>query len=90
MVAVDCKQYKERPQIKKLVRVTPASVTIHWLIGTYSGVWREWKKQGNNISKEVDPENIVLPGIALTKSNRLHPSTVAQLKRAYSNIHVVL
>ncbi len=71
-IAVDCKQYKERPHIGKLERVTPASVTIHWLIGTYSGVWKEWKKQGNNVSEEVDPENIVLPGITLTKSNRLH------------------
>lgn len=84
-VAVDCPKYQEQPQLGRVVGIKKGWIIIEWLIGTYSGVWREWKKKGQNITDEVNVDN-VLCGITLTKANRLCQSTIAELKDMYSKL----
>ncbi len=83
--AVNCDKYSEEPQIGKVTAVQEQSIIIEWLIGTYTGVWRQWKK-GENISDDIEPKDVVRRNVKLTKANRLSPSMVTELKAAYQKL----
>lgn len=70
-----------------MTAVKASCVVIDWLIGSYSGMWREWRgrSEGKSIvySDEICYDDIILGGITFTKSNRLRPATVSSLKELY-------
>ena len=87
-MAVRCSKYSERPLIGRVKSVNGNNnITIDWLIGTYSGYWKEWKgrHEGKPVvySEEIPVEDIVLSSISFTKSWKLPPKTVAALKELY-------
>ena len=88
-IAVRCKKYNDKPLIGRVTAVNSGkqSVTIDWLIGSYSGMWREWRgrSEGKSIvySDDIPVGDILLRKIDFTKSRRLRPTTVASLKELY-------
>ena len=70
-----------------MTAVNNQSVTIDWLVGSFSGMWREWRGRsgGKSIiySDTIPFYDILQQNIEFTKSNRLRPSTVAALKELY-------
>ena len=84
MLAVRCEKYKEKPLHGKVTAVKASCVLIDWLIGIYSGMWREWR--GGRIfvySDRINNDDIILRGITFTKSNRVCSATVSSLKELY-------
>ena len=43
LVAVDLKKYDDRPLLGRVVEVREEEVELEWFVGTYSGMWKEWK-----------------------------------------------
>ena len=59
---------------------------MDWYVGTYSGMWRPWKGRegGKTVTyTETVQDNQILQTVNLTKSMRLPPKTVTDLKAAY-------
>ena len=87
-VAVLCDKYTERPLLGRVTEVIENNVKIDWLIGSYSGNWREWKgrEQGKTViySETLPLKNILLYPITLTKSMKLPLKTIAELKELYA------
>ena len=88
-VAVYLPQYRdELPLIGKVVSVDAIAnqVTVHWYVGTYSGMWKPCRRRdGRNYVdwEEAVPIAAVLCTVNLTKSFKLPKSTVLELKEAY-------
>ena len=84
LIAVNTPKYCERPQIGRIISISPQEVVLEWLVGTYSGTWREWKgKEGGKtvvFTDTVATTNIIHTDIQLTSSKRLSPSVVKVLK----------
>ena len=87
LIAVNTPKYRERPQIGRIISISPQEVVLEWLVGTYSGTWREWKgKEGGKtvvFTDTVATTNIIHTDIQLTSSKRLSPSVVKVLKTLY-------
>lgn len=50
-IAIRRMKYKEKPLIGKVTAIKESSVVIDWLIGSYSGMWKEWR--GRSEGKSV-------------------------------------
>lgn len=83
-MALRLHKYKDEiPQIARIVRITDFEITIEWWVGTFHGIWIEWKERGRVI-KETFPKNAVLStNISFYKSRRLTPKCIAELKQLY-------
>ena len=86
-VAVKSAVYKEKPLIGKVVSVATTTVVIEWWMGTYSGLWREWvgKENGKKVvyTDNIEKKDIIDIDIKFTKSKRLPPCLVRELKSLY-------
>ena len=88
-VAMYLPQYRdELPLIGKVVSVNVIAdqVTVHWYVGTYSGIWKPCRRRdGRNYVDWEEAITIVavLCTVNLTKSFKLPKSTVLELKEAY-------
>ena len=62
-MALKLDKYPDRPLIGRIARIQGASIEVDWMVGTYSGQWREWKgrQDGKTIifSDTVRRENII-------------------------------
>jgi len=86
---VQCSDYKERPLIGKVTEKGEDEVVMDWYIGSYSGTWREWKGRDNGktvVFSQTIKSDDILQTVLLTKSMRLQPQTVKDLKNIYSSI----
>ena len=84
MVALRLHQYKDEiPQIARIVKITDFEITVEWWVGTFHGIWIEWKEKGKVIN-ETFPRNAVLStNISFYKSRRLTPNCITELKELY-------
>ena len=88
-VALKILQYHEElPQIGKVKEISPATVTIDWLVGSYSGIFSFWKEKGRVIC-ETFPLRGIMTYIKLTQSMRLRKEDIVTLKKLYSTAEFV-
>lgn len=73
--------------IGRVTKITKKEVEFDWMIGTYSGTWKEWRGRQNGkrvvFSDSVPFKDVVHAPINLTKSKKLPPQTVSELKEKY-------
>ena len=65
------KYHEELPQLGKVVEISESSVTVDWLIGTYSGTFSFWKEKGKVISEIYPLRGIICP-LKLTSTMKLN------------------
>lgn len=86
-VAVRCDKYKERPLIGCITQICEKTVDINWMIGSYSGVWKEWKGRSEGkcvtFSDTISREDVMIP-VEFTKGMRIPPRKVSNLKELYA------
>ena len=81
-----CDKYGERPLIGRITEINEKNVNINWMIGSYSGVWKEWKgrSEGRYITfADTIPWEDVMISVEFTKGMRLPQKTVSTLKELY-------
>ena len=79
----------EIPQLAKVEAVNDMDVTIQWWTGRYGDVWTEWKIRGVVMTETV-PWNAVIKGsIMLSRSNRMLPPLIKELKSLYQDIEFI-
>ena len=81
-----CEKFSERPLIGHITQIDDKTVNINWMIGSYSGIWKEWKgrSEGKYITfADTIPLEDVMTPIELTKGMRLPQKTVSTLKELY-------
>ena len=84
-----CKKYKERPLIGEITEVDDVNATIDWCVGTYSGMWKEWRgrKDGKAVVfSDTIPVEDILMKVSFTKSKRLPLTIIPALKELYSSV----
>ena len=89
--AVKCDKYSERPLNGCITKTCNKSVDIDWMIGSYSGVWKEWKgrSEGKVVRfAETIPIEDVMIKVVFTKGRRIPPKEVLALKELYAHMHV--
>ena len=90
LVATYISDYRDEiPQIGKIVNVEglPNSITIEWLQGTYSSIWKVCKKrEGRALVPWVEeiPKTAIISSVKLTKGQRLPGSVRDKLKSLYA------
>ena len=92
IVACFLSKYKDEiPQIGKVVNissVTPESIEIEWLLGSFSSTWQVCQQRQNGEivpwRESVEQTDIIYFPIQLTNSYRLRKKTIVELKEAYS------
>ena len=81
-------KYSDRPLLGRVTGVMQDNVIIDWMVGSYSGIWREWRGRSGGkaviFSDTIKKEDILLRNVTLTKSHRLKPDQVTCLKELYS------
>ena len=81
-------KYHDRPLLGRVTAVKQDVVTIDWMVGSYSGVWREWRgrSEGKSViySDNIKVTDILLPNITFTKCQKLKQDTTMLLKELYS------
>ena len=86
-VALNLAKYSDHPLIGRITDVQGRDVTVEWMVGTYSGQWREWKGRegGKSVvySDIVKPTDIVRRGIKFTRSKKLSLTDIKELKAVY-------
>ena len=89
-VAVKSTKYRERPLIGRICDIdTPDSgrVEMEWMVGTYSGLWKEWRgREGGKtvvFTENISKEDIIFKNITFTPGKRLTPATIKALKALY-------
>ena len=87
MIAVRSNKYRERPLLGRITTVKQDTVVFDWLVGSYSGTWKDWRGRENGksviYSDELPTSDILMTSITLTKAKKLQPQTVATLKELY-------
>ena len=88
VIAICCPKYKDRPQIARVIQKTSTGYSVHWMAGSYSGVWAEAKKRdGRKLVPWVDTikeSDIIYKKIALTSAHKLTNKVVQTLRSLYS------
>ncbi|CAB1318327.1 unnamed protein product, partial [Coregonus sp. 'balchen'] len=88
VIALCCPKYKDRPQIARVIQKTNTGYRVHWMAGSYSGVWAEAKKRdGRKTVPWVDTikeSDIIYKKIALTSAHKLTNRVVHTLRSLYS------
>ena len=64
--------YKDRPLLGRVTCIGESSVTIEWLMGSYSGKWSEWK---GKVNKETITYTDEIPVQDIVYVNIDHPCT---------------
>jgi len=86
-IAVQSNKYCEHPLLGYVTSVKRDTVVFDWLVGSYSGTWKEWRGRGKGrsiiYSDELHTTDIIMTSITLTKGKKLPPQTVATLKELY-------
>ena len=82
-------QYREElPQIGKVVKLNEASVSVEWLVGSYSGTFSFWKERGRVICESFPLRGIVCR-LKLTPAMKLTKADVCGLKKIYISAEFV-
>uniref|UniRef100_A0A3P8Z7Q6 Nipped-B protein n=1 Tax=Esox lucius TaxID=8010 RepID=A0A3P8Z7Q6_ESOLU len=88
VIALCCPKYKDRPQIARVIQKTNSGYRVHWMAGSYSGVWAEAKKRdGRKLVPWVDTikeSDIIYKKIALTSAHKLTNRMAQTLRSLYS------
>lgn len=91
LIAVYTAKFTERPLIGRVTSVDDIDkvVRFEWMIGTYTGTWKEWRgrKEGKSVifTDSVPLTDVLYHPIELTKSKKLQPQVVAKLRELYKN-----
>lgn len=88
MVAVNIPKYRpEKPQIGRVLSINESDMEVLWLLGTWTGAWKVFKKRQNREMvevKEVIPTaSVLLAGFNLTQTGKLKQATKDKLKPMY-------
>ena len=73
------KYEEELPQIGRVEKINSSTVTVNWLIGSYSGVFSFWKEKGKVIC-ETYPIRSVMCSILFSSSMRMNKKDVQSIK----------
>uniref|UniRef100_A0A4W5PT36 Nipped-B protein n=1 Tax=Hucho hucho TaxID=62062 RepID=A0A4W5PT36_9TELE len=88
VIALCCPKYKDRPQIARVIQKTNTGYRVHWMAGSYSGVWADAKKRdGRKTVPWVDTikeSDIIYKKIPLTSAHKLTNRVVQTLRSLYS------
>lgn len=88
MVAILCPQYKDRPQIARVVQRTADGYSIQWLSGSYNSQWTEAKRrEGRKLVPWLDTikeSDIIYKKLPLTASNKLTHKVAQTLRALYA------
>lgn len=88
VIAICCPKYKDRPQIARVIQKTSSGYRVHWMAGSYSGVWAEAKKRdGRKLVPWVDnikESDIIYKKIALTSGHKLTNRVAHSLRALYA------
>jgi hypothetical protein len=88
-VALKIQSYcDELPQIGKVVVINETSVTVDWLVGTYSSTFSYWKEKGEVIQEHFPLRGVICP-LKFTTSMRLARPDIAALKNIYTSTEFV-
>ncbi len=80
-VALKIQQYSEDlPQIGRVKNMNPTTVTVEWLVGSYTGSFSYWKEKGNVIC-ETFPLRGIMKTVKLSQSMRLAKDDIPLLKK---------
>ena len=86
-MAIRSVKYHERPLIGKICDTDGGMVEIEWMVGTYSGLWKQWKgREGGKtvvFTEKICKEDIIYTNITFTPGKRLTPATIKALKTLY-------
>ena len=85
-VALLCPQYNERPQVAKVKKVHPESVTVEWYDGSWTSSWKlyRYKLGRKTMTWEEDVlKKDAIDKVNFTKSMRLTAQTIRKLKSLY-------
>ena len=87
LIAVYTEKFSERPLIGRVTSLDDEMVKFDWMVGTYSGMWKEWRgrKEGKSVvfSDSVPLSDVLYHPIHLTKGKKLQPPVAAKLREAY-------
>lgn len=90
LVATFVPEYRDEiPQIGRVLTVEEEVVTIEWLQGTYSSLWKVCKRrEGRNVVPWVEdiPKTAIISKVELTKGQRLPGAVKTKLKSLYANL----
>lgn len=88
LVAILCPQFKDRPQIARIVQRTGDGYSIHWLSGAYNSPWVEAKKrEGRKLVPWLDTikeSDILYKKLPLTSNNKLTHKVAQTLRALYA------
>ena len=89
-VALKIKQYyyEDLSQIGKVVEINYSSVTVDWLVGSYSGTFGFWRERGKVI-REVYPLRGTMCHLKLTPAMKLTKVDICTLKKIYLSAEFV-
>ena len=80
--------YEDLPQIGKVVKINDSSVTVDWLVGSYSGTFGFWRERGKVI-REVYPLRGIMCHLKLTPAMKLTKVNICSLKKTYLSAEFV-
>ena len=88
VVAILCPQYKDRPQLARVVQRTSSGYNIRWLSGSYNSSWTEAKRrEGRKLVPWLDTikeSDIIYKKLPLTASNKLTHKLAQTLRVLYA------
>jgi hypothetical protein len=82
------KYHDELPQIGRILRLDATTVTIQWMVGSYTGNFSYWKEKGSIIA-ETFPRRGIMCRVLLTQSMRLGKEVATAIKEAYKTAEFV-
>ena len=72
-----------------VVNESNGTIEMDWMVGSYSGHWKEWKgrEQGKSVifAESIPFQGIILTPITISKSMKLSTKTITQLKELYAH-----
>lgn len=78
-----CGKYTERPLIGRVTEANNGEIVIDWMIGSYSGVWREWKGREGRCSEtyteKIPYSDIVLKNVQSRWDSHLQCKTCSNV-----------
>ncbi|KAL2091754.1 hypothetical protein ACEWY4_011552 [Coilia grayii] len=88
VVAILCPQYKDRPQIARVVQKTSGGYSIHWMTGAYNSPWTEAKRREGRKQvpwlDTIKESDIIYKKLPLTASKKLTHKVAQTLRTLYA------
>ncbi|XP_076855272.1 nipped-B-like protein A [Brachyhypopomus gauderio] len=89
IVALHCPQYRNRPQLGRVLERTADGYSVRWMAGSFSSAWSEARrKEGRKLVPWVETvrlTDIIYRKITLTTANKLSHKLAQTLRALYAS-----